>query len=222
MTTTACVDALPSRAPRHRHPDRSGLMVPVVRPRRGARLWGSAAEIARLADGGPRRHGDARGAHRLDDHDHQPRRARRHRHDAGDQPPRGGDHRRQQDRRRARCARRRVVPRQMMNLSSSFDHRVVDGSDAAAVHPGASGRCWRPRRCSGQRRPLRNNSSCHPNATIWGALRRDTNDFSFRFFRVRTPRGSDGRSQFEPQGRGSTWRRSSTARSVPPSSRWSG
>ena len=24
------------------------------------------------------------------------------------------------------------VPRQMMNLSSSFDHRVVDGADAAA------------------------------------------------------------------------------------------
>ena len=24
-----------------------------------------------------------------------------------------------------------VVPRQMMNLSSSFDHRVVDGTDAA-------------------------------------------------------------------------------------------
>jgi 2-oxoisovalerate dehydrogenase E2 component (dihydrolipoyl transacylase) len=25
-----------------------------------------------------------------------------------------------------------VVPRQVMNLSSSFDHRVVDGHDAAA------------------------------------------------------------------------------------------
>jgi 2-oxoisovalerate dehydrogenase E2 component (dihydrolipoyl transacylase) len=25
-----------------------------------------------------------------------------------------------------------VVPRQIMNLSSSFDHRVVDGADAAA------------------------------------------------------------------------------------------
>jgi 2-oxoisovalerate dehydrogenase E2 component (dihydrolipoyl transacylase) len=25
-----------------------------------------------------------------------------------------------------------VLPRQIMNLSSSFDHRVVDGADAAA------------------------------------------------------------------------------------------
>ncbi len=40
-----------------------------------------------------------------------------------------------------------VVPRQMMNLSSSFDHRVVDGCDAARVRPGAARRCSNARRC---------------------------------------------------------------------------
>ncbi len=32
---------------------------------------------------------------------------------------------------RPRLGRRAFVPRKMMNLSSSFDHRVIDGWDAA-------------------------------------------------------------------------------------------
>ena len=31
------------------------------------------------------------------------------------------------------------IPRKMMNLSSSFDHRVIDGWDAAGVHPAHQG-----------------------------------------------------------------------------------
>ena len=46
--------------------------------------------------------------------------------------PGSGDHRRQQDRHPTRLRRWLLVPRQIMNLSSSFDHRVVDGADAAA------------------------------------------------------------------------------------------
>ena len=58
----------------------TGLMVPVVRARRGARPLGAAPrEVARLAEAARDRQGDARRADRLDDHDHLARRARRHR-----------------------------------------------------------------------------------------------------------------------------------------------
>ncbi len=32
-----------------------------------------------------------------------------------------------------------IVPRKLMNLSSSFDHRVVDGAACGGVRPGAAG-----------------------------------------------------------------------------------
>ena len=56
------------------------------------------------------------------------------------QPARGGDRRRQQDQVvRPVWHGAEFVPRKMMNLSSSFDHRVIDGWDAAAVRPAHQG-----------------------------------------------------------------------------------
>ena len=72
-----------------RRPGRSGRA-----QRAGQRPVGGAAEIARLADAA--RSGRSGQAQQLDDHDHEPGAARRHRHDAGDQPSRGRDRRRQQ------------------------------------------------------------------------------------------------------------------------------
>ena len=110
----------------------AGLMVPVLRDAEALDLWASAAEVARLAEAARSGKAARDELSRLDDHDHQPGRARRHRVDAGDQPPRGRDRRRQPHRRAAGDPRRRGrAARQMMNLSSSFDHRVVDGLDAA-------------------------------------------------------------------------------------------
>ena len=84
-----------------------GLMVPVVRHAEARDLWstrrGDRAPGRRRAQ----RQGDARGTDRLDHHHHQPGRAGRHRHDAGDQPPRSGDRRRQPHRRAADDPRRR-------------------------------------------------------------------------------------------------------------------
>ena len=85
----------------------AGLVVPVVRDAQAQRPL-----VERRRDRAPRRRGAqrqgrARRADRLDDHDHEPRQARRHRHDAGDQPSRGRDRRRQQDRGAAGDPRRR-------------------------------------------------------------------------------------------------------------------
>ena len=110
-----------------------GLMVPVVRHAEALDLWQSAAEIAPARGGGARRQGGARRADRLDDHDHQPRRARRHRRDAGDQPSRRWRSSASTASSSARsCVHGQIAIRKMMNLSSSFDHRIVDGWDAAA------------------------------------------------------------------------------------------
>jgi len=54
-----------------------------------------------------------------------------HRHHAGDQPAGGGDHRRQRQVVRPVWQGAEFLPRTMMNLSSSFDHRVIDGYNAA-------------------------------------------------------------------------------------------
>ena len=105
----------------------AGLMVPVVRHAEARDLWASAAEIARLAEAARTRQGGARGARRLDHHDHQPGRAGRHRHDAGDQPPRWPSSASTASSSGPMMRDGAVVPRLMMNLSSSFDHRVVDG-----------------------------------------------------------------------------------------------
>ena len=122
---------LPHR-PRRPRPT-TGLIVPVVRDadRRVARR-----ARRRRSSGWPRPtrtgQGDARRAHRLDLHHHQPGRARRRAGDADHQLPRGRDPRRAQDREAAGGAwTTRSSIRDLMNLSISVDHRVVDGYDAA-------------------------------------------------------------------------------------------
>ena len=54
------------------------------------------------------------------------------------------------------------VPRKMMNLSSSFDHRVIDGYDAAAFvepqHRGAGGAAGPNAKAGRERRPWRSSS----------------------------------------------------------------
>ena len=118
-------------------------MVPVVSACRGRDLWDMRRRGLPAGRGGTRQHDHARGTDRLDDHDHQPRRARRHRVDTDHQLSGSRDHRRQQDRHAARCtSMARVVPRQIMNLSSSFDHRVDRRRRRRGVHPtdqGAAG-----------------------------------------------------------------------------------
>ena len=127
----------PRRPPRHRRADRAGLDGARRQARRSARHLGSrAAEVARLADAARDGEDHARRADRLDDHHHQPRRARRHRR-----------RRRSSTRRRSRSSASTrsstgpctstacSCPRQIMNLSSSFDHRVIDGCRRRRVHP---------------------------------------------------------------------------------------
>ena len=119
------------RAYRHRHADAAGLMVPVVRHCEARDLWDCAAEVRRLAEAARDGQGDARRA-------------------VGstititslgalggivttpviNRPEVAiiGVNRRSCGR-SGRAAQ--FVPRTMMNLSSSFDHRVVDGYDAA-------------------------------------------------------------------------------------------
>jgi dihydrolipoamide dehydrogenase len=60
-----------------------------------------------------------------------------------DQPPRGGHRRRQPHGRAPDAAQRPGGGAQMMNLSSSFDHRVVDGMDAAQFIQAVRG-CSKP------------------------------------------------------------------------------
>ena len=77
-------------------------------------------------------------------HHHQPRRHRRHgvhadRQLAGGRHPglsRGADG--------AGVADGEFVPRLMLPLSLSYDHRVIDGADAARFRD-VSPRCWRTR-----------------------------------------------------------------------------
>ena len=109
-----------------------GLMVPVVkdadRPRPVV-VRGRGHPPLRSR---PQRQGDAPGAVRLDDHDHQPRCARRHRDDTGHQRPEVAIIGVNKIVTRPVYVDGAFVPRKVMNLSSSFDHRVVDGADAAA------------------------------------------------------------------------------------------
>ena len=84
-----------------------GLMVPVLRQAQTLNLWDCSLAIAATGRQGARRQGHARRTLGLHAHRHQPRQARRHRLDAGDQPPRGGDRRHQPHRRAADGARRR-------------------------------------------------------------------------------------------------------------------
>ena len=109
-----------------------GLMVPVVRHAEALDLWQAAAESRRLAEAaraGKAARDELTGSTitvtSLG-------RARRHRRDPGHQLSGSGDRRRQPHRRAAGRARRPDRVRQMMNLSSSFDHRIVDGWDAAS------------------------------------------------------------------------------------------
>ena len=111
-----------------------GLKVPVVHH--------AEVVVAERADGGDpprhaggaRRHRQPQRAERLDHHDHQPRQAGRHRFDADHQRAGSGDHRRQQGGGAAgRPRTAQIAVRLMMNLSSSFDHRFIDGYDAAEI-----------------------------------------------------------------------------------------
>ena len=127
-------------APGHRHPDRAGLMVPVVRHAETHDLWSSAAEIARLADAARDGKATREELSRLDHHHHQPRAAGRHRHHAGDQPSRSGDRRHQPDRRAAGDPRRRgggaqddepVVARSTTAWSTAWTRRNSSRRSAA-------------------------------------------------------------------------------------------
>ena len=90
--------------------------------------------MRRVTERGAREQGDARGAGGLDHHRHQPRQARRHRHRRPSSMrrrwPSSGSTRRSSGR---WCIDGAVAMRRIMNLSSSFDHRFVDGYDAAAM-----------------------------------------------------------------------------------------
>ena len=111
-----------------------GLKVPVVRHAEARSLRDLAAEIRRVSEAARTGKASARGADGLDDHDHEPRQARRHRLDA--------DHQRARDVaiigvnkaiERPVVLHGAIAVRRIMNLSSSFDHRFVDGYDAAAM-----------------------------------------------------------------------------------------
>ena len=115
-----------------------GLMVPVVRHAEALDLWASAAEVARLADaarGGKARREELSGSTIT----------------ITSLGPRGGivttpiinppevaivGVNRIVERPVIRAGA--VVPRQLMNLSSSFDHRVVDGQHAARFRAGVA------------------------------------------------------------------------------------
>ena len=106
-------------------------MVPVLAHAEACDLWQSAQEIPRLAEAARRRHGpreELSGSTititSLGD-------AGRHRHDAGDQPPEVAIIGINRAALRPMWQDSQFVPRKMMNLSSSFDHRVIDGQDAA-------------------------------------------------------------------------------------------
>ena len=83
-----CVTAPCTSASRRRR--RDGLKVPVVRHAEARSLCGSRRRDPPRLRGGAQRQGDARGAHGLDDHGHEPRQAGRHRVDADHQRARGG------------------------------------------------------------------------------------------------------------------------------------
>ncbi len=72
-----------------------GLKVPVVHDAQDLPLWDLAARDAPRRRGGAHQQGHARGAERLDHHDHQPGQARRHRQHPDHQCTGSGDHRRQ-------------------------------------------------------------------------------------------------------------------------------
>ena len=132
MTTRrASSGATPASISASRRRPTAGLMVPVVRHAEARDLWDCAAELTRLAEAartGTATREELTGSTITIT---SPRRARRHRHHAGHQPSGSGDRRREQDHRAPEWDGHAFVPRKMMNLSSSFDHRVIDGWDAA-------------------------------------------------------------------------------------------
>ena len=122
--TVRCISALLPRPPRGSwFPSSSMLRVATAIVRRRGRP---------PVDRRPGQHDHIGRVDRVDDHHQQPGFARRHRLDTDHQLSGGGDHRSQQDLTRPVYVDGNVLPCQIMNLSSSFDHRVVDGADAAA------------------------------------------------------------------------------------------
>ena len=116
---------------RHRHAKRRRADGAGDAPRGGARPLVHGGRDHPPGRGRAHRRCQPRRAVRLDHHHHQPGAAGRHRHHAGDQPSRGGHRGREPHRRAAGHRNGAVVARKLMNLSSSFDHRVVDGMNAA-------------------------------------------------------------------------------------------
>ena len=116
-------------------------------------IWECAAEMARVARGRARRQGNPRRTQRLDDHAYELRGALggvaatpviNHPEVAIIGPNRIVE--------RPVVRQGAIVVRKMMNLSSSFDHRIVDGYDAAEFVQrlkGAARACRR--RCSSTR-----------------------------------------------------------------------
>jgi 2-oxoisovalerate dehydrogenase E2 component (dihydrolipoyl transacylase) len=109
----------------------SGLMVPVVKHAEARDIWDCGIELNRIAEKAKRRHRDARRTDRLDHHHHLAGRARRHRDHAGDQLPGSRHRRRQQDDDPAGLGRHHLRAAQNDEPVLSFDHRVIDGWDAA-------------------------------------------------------------------------------------------
>jgi pyruvate dehydrogenase E2 component (dihydrolipoamide acetyltransferase) len=108
----------------------NGLVVPVVHDVDRKGILELAGELTELS-GGPRRQARAEGHERVGVHDLVARRDRRHELHAAGQPAAGGDPRRRALGDEAGVGRAQFVPRLMLPLSLSYDHRVIDGAAAA-------------------------------------------------------------------------------------------
>ena len=109
-----------------------GLLVPVIRDVDRKGIIELAAELAKVVREGARRQAVARRNAGRRVHDHQSRRHRRHVVHADRQLARSGDSR-HFARLAGACLRtdHAFEPRLMLPLSLSYDHRVIDGADAA-------------------------------------------------------------------------------------------
>ena len=126
-------DALRGGAPRHRHADRRRPVVPVVRHAEALDLWASAAEMRRAHRGRPQRQGRRATSSpaRRSPSPASARWAASPRRRSSTTPRwRSSASTRSSSGRWSTTAR--SCARKMMNLSSSFDHRVVDGGRGAS------------------------------------------------------------------------------------------
>ena len=109
-----------------------GLLVPVIRDVDRKTIIEIAVELGDAVAEGARPEAHARRDVGRRVHDHQPRRHRRHVVHADRQPAGSRDSRHLARRASSRCGSdNEFVPRLMLPLSLSYDHRVIDGADAA-------------------------------------------------------------------------------------------